>query len=440
MMNFMFLKKTFYNRFFNFFTHFKSDFFLSTSIIFVNNIISGIINYILIILVSRNLVNDYSIWTALLSLTTIITTFYAGYSLELTKKISTLSSKSLLLAFELKEKLQKKLQKYFILGLILTPLPAFLIYFFLKIGNFQILLLIFITQIISFYSTLSINFLLASVKNWQYSCVTITSVIVRFAITLLFLYNGFFLWALPLGLIFSTIISYLLAEFFLFKIKSKNIKNNHISKNHIKENEEYSIRYLFFHSLKSSFVLFILTTIFNIIPILSEKVLQKNDSDLVSILFTFGQIMFFGATAFVSSVVIFAVRNNQNHKILKYSLIIVTILSFLISILFYFGSDIMLNLVNRKEYLDKKNYILWFSFIVFLYNIVFVIVQYFLSKNWFNKVYGLFIFIIIQFLNSQLIIFLNSKWSLNRLDLFLYLNTFIMFFAIIWLLLIFKKK
>lgn len=405
----------------------SSDFFRSSTIVFAANLFSGLLNYVLVVLVSRRLGAEYSLWTALTGVITILSTIFAGYSFELNKVFAKLSHQDrpkVLASFQI---YQHKLQKYVLFGLLISPLLAFVFDLAFGIGNWGIVLLMVIQLLGSFYAIIGIQYLIGNGENLKFGLATFASALVKLISTLFFLEIGLKLWALPLGLLSQTALSFILAEIMIFY---KNPK----TKTYIKNLGDFSIKKLFFGSFKSTFYLFLLITLFNITPVISQRILPNEEKDFFAVLFSFGQIIHFGATAFAASVVTHGTKND-GYKVLKQALGIVSVLSAAIGLLFFVAGDFMLKLFKRTGFGESLNYILYFSLFVFAYNLTFMVIQYLLSQSKFNLLKVVPFFLIFQVLMGYFATqTLASIFKVESLFVFVTINLLSMFTLVLMLL------
>ena len=151
----------------------------------------------------------------------------------------------------------------------------------------------------------------------------------------------------------------------------------------------------------------------NIGPIVIQlSNLQNQSKDLLAILFSFGQIIHFGAISAVGTLIVSAAKSS-NKNIYLWSVSIVTSISVFITSLFLFFGKTIMEIFGRGQF----SWAIWLVFLyalyILLYNIIFVTIQYQISRNQYLSSWVLLFGVISQigylFLTNQKIIQLQNE-------------------------------
>ncbi|MBC7472167.1 MAG: hypothetical protein H7196_02795 [candidate division SR1 bacterium] len=357
------------------FSHSSKAFLKDSTFLFAANIVNAVFNYGLVIFVSNQLLpGNYSLWTALSGLIAILLTFSTGIMTEFNKSASKIAKKSTFEAFEFYEYFVSKVGRVLLYSLVLVPVFAVLLGKAVGNSDFILLSLLVINVYLQVILGLNNNFVMALLKIPQFIILSIVVTVVKFVGAISFVYLHFEVMSLPLGLLMSEIIGIVVGVYFLKRFKSQAIK----PKNYIVTN--YKIFDHAFGMLKTVVFLFFLSLFINAGPIIAENFLDKADKDILAVLFNFGQIIHFGAVAFLGGLIAHASRTD-NKKIFYSAFVIVTSLSLSIGFLFTFFGGFMMKLFGRAQYTDQLPLILWYSVFILFYNIIFLCTQYLIIKN-----------------------------------------------------------
>jgi O-antigen/teichoic acid export membrane protein len=371
----------------------KNDFLRSSAVIFIANLSVGVLNYVLVIFASRMLAKgDYSVWTALTGIFSILATFNTGLFTEVNKKFSSYTQHAPSKAIGFYNFLMHKAKKLLLIGVLLSPLAGYLLWIVSDISIAPIHILLVITVFLSIYTGLNRYLLVGMLYNLKFGTVTIFTGFARLIPTVILFKLGLGVWALPIGLIISQVLSYLIAN--------KFVKDIIHSITPSKSTYEFALKPHLVSSFKSTIILFCLSAFINVAPVISEKVLSTDERDLFAVLFSFGQIIHFGSTAFTQAIIVHASRsagqkNNNEHKIYYFSVALMLLLTSTIGAIFYFFGEFMLSLFGKSEYIDKLSLILFYSLFILTYNIIFISVQYLISHSRYKALYALPVLVVL---------------------------------------------
>ncbi|NJS40894.1 hypothetical protein HC766_00635 [Candidatus Gracilibacteria bacterium] len=355
---------------------FKTNQFLqSSSVVFSTNLFIGILNYALVVIASRFLVEQYSLWTAITGFMAILLTPMTGIMTEFTKNASKLDKQSHQDAYNYLQFIQSK-AKYInyaggLIGLIFGSLYIFQV----TPANLTITALIVSYSLFNIIANINNQFQLSTLTISRYAGTMIATNFGRFIPTIIFLNIGLGVFALPLGLLSAALVNISSGSFFI-----KRFFNQHkLLKNQFKP-QDYNLLNQFKAASKNIIILLFVMIFFNISPIISEKFFDLEQKDIFAVLYNFGQIIHFGSIAFMSALVAYAARG-KSRKIYYTSIAIVVTMTMSIGAFFFLFGGFLMNLFNRPQYLDQIPLIMHYSVFIAFFNIVFVSVQYLLSHS-----------------------------------------------------------
>ncbi len=387
------------------------SFLRSNAIVFVSNLITSVGSYIIVVLASRILKTDYSAWIALSGAVNILATFTNGVQTSITKSISQ-NSKNPHQVVNLIKFYDKSLSKLFLFGVLVSPVIALMLNSFRIDFDFLVVFLISLHFFSSPFFSYKQFVLLSVSKTLEYSVLNILSIFFRLGGSFLILILGLKLLALPIGLILSLVIVFYISTIFLNNYLKKVLNTNDYEKEEenivpIKLNAEVK------HLILNTFSTLGLILFLNIGPIVIQlSNLQNQSKDLLAILFSFGQIIHFGAISAVGTLIVSAAKSS-NKNIYLWSVGIVGSISIFITSLFLFFGKTIMEIFGRGQF----SWAIWLVFLyalyILLYNIIFVTIQYQISRNRYLSSWVLLLGVISQlvylFLTNQKIIQLQNE-------------------------------
>jgi O-antigen/teichoic acid export membrane protein len=399
----------------------SSGFIKDSGLLFGINIINAILNYGVTIFVANKLGQDsYSLWTALIGIIAILSTVSSGIMTEFTKQSARIAKKSKEEAVYYYRYFQKRMLALSVLGLIISPVFGLTLSAMFSKGS--VLLFGFVIVLVVFQLTQSINsqFFLAILDLKKFIALSLFSTIFKAVFIVAIIFTGFGVYALPISLILVQILGFIMGTFF---IKSLNITSPEIKKDY----------HIFQHVKGVAFItviLFCLALFLNSGPIISEKIFDTQEKDILAILFNFGQIIHFGATATLSGLIIYASRDSSK-KIVATAYLMVGSISVGVGVIFtLFGSFIM-RLFGRPQYVDQLPLILYYSLFIALYNLIFVSVQYLIARNEYKPLYvfilGTGLLIVSQYTLTKSVALLSPVYT------FVTISSVISFITLIYL-------
>ncbi len=354
------------------------QFLQSSAIVFVANIFTAFLNYFLIILVSRSLSNDYSIWTSLTSFLAISSSLSATLTTNLIRQVTLHQATNLSDAQSYLLKYQSLIGRLVLNPVVITSLVTSLFYgIYTSNTNWLILTTLAIYQVAGLYVSLQHNYLMGVFRIIPFSISGVLSTLVRFGATFGLLYFGFGIWALPLGLMAALSSLWLITYIFVGRYYEQNNLSRAVCKSDLKLNLKSEFTSLLFTMM----ALFLLSSVLNISPIISQLAeINPEAKDLLAVLFNFGQIIFFGATACLGTLVAYTAKKDSK-LIFGLACSLVSIFSLGIGLVFaVFGNQLM-SLFNRTSYSWAISLILLYTVFVAIYNIIFVAGQYSIARH-----------------------------------------------------------
>ncbi len=383
----------------------NNDFLKSSSVFYIVNIVNAASNYGLIVIVSHSISDQLSAWTALNSLIIIFLTPVQGLGTNISKRVSSISHQSALAGCEYYSFLRSNTFKV-ILAFFTLPLVFFLI--LRSVGltpDFPSYIFISIITMVALIQSIESQFLMG-ILDTKHTIQALLSIgLIRLSSTILFIYLGFEIYSLPMGLVASYLVSYLIAKFYGNKYRKKITKEvNKLEENVKKKVQSLSLKEEIYGASKTIIALAFLALTLNLGMVIAERLLNTQEKDLYAVLFNFGQIIHFGSTAFLSAFIAHSARG-KNIGIYLQSLALVSLSSLGAGVTFWIFGDLLLQAFNRQEYSSQLYLIILYALLISIYNALFVSVQYLISQDQYRTILKLFIFIL---LNAVTLIIISS--------------------------------
>lgn len=415
-----FLKNQQFNTLYNTIRH--NAFLKSSGIIFVVNIIAATLNYSIPIIVRNISEKDFfPSWIALNSTVAITMVVFTALQAEFTKKTSALANRSTASAIGYLQFMQRGLLKTFFYSIPFLPIFIYIIHIVNPAESWILAITIVGNLFFQAYAVLHSSFLMGLLKLKDFSINLLLATLSRPIITTLLLLAGFGLYALPLGYIFFALVMLVHAILVITKIDLNKLEDSSLKAEDIGI-DPLSLRKEIWSTAKTILVFFVLSAFLNASAIISERVLENQDKDLFAVLFTFGQIMHFGAISFLGAFVAYSAKG-RNLKLYLTSITAVTLITLTVGVGFWLFGPLLLLIMNSSEYFSQIPIILYFSIFIALYNIIFVSAQYLVSLNDYRTIAWLFLFLI-----SQIWILFNPYLlGKNSYDLFTFISINIIF-------------
>jgi len=361
----------------------RNSFLQSSSVVFVMNLLIALFNYALVIIASRLLLEEYSLWTAFTGFMAILLTPMTGIMTEFTKNASKHDKNSHQDSYNYFQFIQSKAKIINYTGAFIGAIFGILFLTNIVPQNPTIIALIISYSLFNIIANVNNQYQLSTINIKRYAATMISTNLGRFIPTVVFLAIGLGVFALPLGLLSAAFINLSVGSFFINRFSHQH----QLSKNTF-DPKDYHLLNQFKAATKNIVVLLFVMIFFNFSPIVAERFFEVEQKDLFAVLYNFGQIIHFGSVAFMSALVAYAARGKSN-KLYLTSIAIVVTMTMSIGTFFFLFGDFLMNLFNRPQYADQIPLILHYSVFIAFFNIVFVSVQYLLSHSEYKKLTAL---------------------------------------------------
>ena len=385
----------------------NSSFVRSNGVLFIANILNGLINFGIIFFAEAKLTKaNFSLWVAISGVLAVFQGPISGLSTHLVRKIANLDhiNQSVLTSYY--NQFKALMIKVFVVLVVLSPALGYLINYIFNYNDlFSSWLII---AFISFQLLLSTNqqILLGRLKIWRYVASLLSYGFIRLLLTVGLVLIGFGVPTLPFAMFIAAVIAFVIGEW-LAKPVLDEIKSEH----------GYNIQPI--QEFKSTFwtglVLQLLLIFMNLGVLTGTNFLDKDSLYIYSLVYSFGQIVHFGAASSLGSFISHSARKHDKGLYL-YTLNIMMGISLLISTFVIaaigFGKPLLAHL-GKIVFYDNLKYIALFLVFITFYNAIYVTIQYLLSRSAFKKAGVLVIYVFLQF--SGLYIFnflgLETVWT-----------------------------
>ncbi|MEK6974037.1 MAG: oligosaccharide flippase family protein [Nanoarchaeota archaeon] len=163
---------------------------------------------------------------------------------------------------------------------------------------------------------------------------------------------------------------------------------------------KFETKNIYFYSFPVLLTTFLLTAVYTIDTILVKHFLSSIEAGYYLATSKLGTIIYFasGAVTLVlfPQVTELHLKNQDHKKILKRALLIVSLLSGFITLLYFLFAKLIVLALFGQQYLEITNYIGLFALIMSIFSLVYVLCFYNLSINRMNFIYVLGFFILLE--------------------------------------------
>lgn len=353
----------------------NNDFVKGGLILFTGSMTGNVLAYLYNIIIGRMLEPEYfGVFSSVVAIGYIVGVFpatlgllIAKFSAEYRSREDTDSVYSLF---------KYATNKFLIIGIILfvflTAISPF-IGKFLKIDSIIPILILNASLVFSFLIAINRGVLQGTLSFFHFSLSTNIEMFLRIAISALFVFIGWKVNGALLGLTLGILAAYLLSFIPVNKI-FHNVQKKQIDTNIIKK---YAL---------PLFVSFLgMTLLYTMDIILVKHYLSDYDAGIYSALSVFGRIIFFASGSIALALFPMAAERNANgrkHKhLLHGSILIVSVISLVILILYFFVPEITIRLFLGDRYIEASSYLALFGLMMFFYSLVNLLINYYLSIN-----------------------------------------------------------
>jgi len=392
----------------------KGDFVRNSSLVFIVNNVNNVFNYVLIVIAIFYLKNDFGLWTSTTGFLAILSVPTSSFMSILTRKVSELAKTEPDKVYSYYINVFRFVRHSLVWVILGSIIIIFAMFWTLQLSNFFIPIVAILAVFTTFLYSINQNFLLGILEIPKYCWGNIINLVVKFISTTAFLILGLGVNTLPVGILLASIASYSLSLYFINSIyKTKEIKSK------VQEFNAKEILQDGSDTWKAMIYFIILAIFLNIDIVLSRSLLTNEQNNQYGIISTFGQIAHFGPVSFSALVVPYASRDGHKN-IFKISIIAVIILSLLVTVLFTFGGELVLKTFGKSNYLTLLPLITIYSIFVLCYNLIFISINYLISRANFTFIKP----IVLAIICYLILLFLagSNPWSTKeqQLDLMVY--------------------
>ncbi len=352
----------------------RKDFVRNSGMVFLVNNTNNVFNYILIIVSIFYLKDEFGLWTSTSGFLAILSVPTSSFMSVLTRKVSSLAKTQPDLVYSYYVNIFRFVKNFLpwivVTGAILTAL----MFWVLQYKNVFVPLVAVIGIFSSFLYSINQNFLLGIFEVPKYCLANVMNLIVKFFVTISLLYLGFGINVLPIAILLASLASFGLSLYFitqLYNSKGKQAKVLVFNRGDILRDGG--------DTWKAMWYFVILAIFLNVDIVLSRSILSNEQNNQYGIISTFGQIAHFGPVSFSSLIVPYA--SGEGHKsVFKISIIAVLCLSLAVTLIFFFGGDLVLRSFGKSSYFSLLPLITVYSLFVLSYNLVFICTNYLISR------------------------------------------------------------
>ncbi len=385
---------------------------LDTIIVSIATLVGSVFSYLLQFVLGRKLsVEDYGTFNTLLSLTTIVGVLSGVLGTALIKVSAEMYAK---------DKDNGKLE-YFLYKTLAFSFLALIISFFLgvlfsnfvsiylNINDSVLIMLLGLFVGLSFLLIVPQAFLQGVQKFRRYSIFHVVNMVLRLVIPIVFVYAGFSIRGVWVGLSVSYVFSFLLGML-LLKVKVKNVEKKDIS-SYLEKLKSLSVSIIL--------VNFALMFLNNIDVIMVKKYFSPTEAGYYSGTVTLGKILLFGAGAFTTVMFprITALYVSGKEFIHKLKMIFFLLLGVLfVGVLCYrIFPEFLTRVFFGEAFMSSQEYLPLFSIFVSIYVLINFLVMFFLAID--KKAVG---FLLLPGVVAQYIllnIFHDSLWDVIKINI-----------------------
>lgn len=353
---------------------FSHTLFRGSLVMFIGTTIVNVGNYFFHLLMGRSLgPSGYGILESMISSLYLMSIISATLSLVIVRYVSQAQGRGDVEAVALFYHWLKK--RLIILGVIVSlVLTVFLHSWssFLKIYDLRIFYLTVLGFILSFWAMSLRSFLQGTLNFFGFNVSTVFETAVKILLSVFFVYLGWSVFGVFVGIFLSGLVGMTMAYFFL-----------HLKKTTIKDFTFSGQKELLRYGIPVLISTIGYTSLFSTDIILVKHYFSSFDAGIYAALSILGKIIFFasGSIAAVMFPLISQKHAKGEHfqKIFWMSFLLVGISSAILSSIYYFFPDIMLQMLYGSSYLAGKNLLFSFAVFISLYSLGNVLMYFFLS-------------------------------------------------------------
>jgi len=352
----------------------KDKFFTNSLIFFIGSFLVGFGNYLYQFLMARMLmVEVYGELQSLLAILAITGVLIGAISTVLTKYTAGFKTKdqlnkiySLFLLFT--KKILTAAVIFFVIFVILSGYIAK----FLNLTSVFPLIILGIGFLFSFSNSINLGIVRGLQKFKELSIISIIPVFLKILFAILLIKLGFAINGAVGAVVLAGLIGYLISFYplkFLFKQKKEKIETKEI----------------FQYSFPVFFIILFTTLLYNVDIILVKHFFSAQIAGEYGALAILGHIIFFMTGPIVAVMFPMAAHAHSNHtdptKVFKKTIFLVSLIGVAILLSYFILPDFIIKILIGAKFLLIGKYLGWFGIAMFLYSLVSLFTQYFLSTG-----------------------------------------------------------
>ena len=353
----------------------KKDKFLTNSLIFfTGSFLVGLGNYLYQFLMARMLmVEAYGELQSLLAifaiagvLTGVISTVLTKYTADFRAKDWLNKIYTLFLFFTKKILIAAII--FFVIFVILSGYIAK----FLNLTSVLPLIILGAGFLFSFSNSINLGIVRGLQKFKELSVISIIPVFLKILFAILLIKLGFAINGAVGAVVLAGLIGYLISFFplkFLFKQKKEKIETKEI----------------FRYSFPVFFIILFITLLYNVDIILVKHFFSAQIAGEYGALAILGHVIFFMTGPIVGVMFPMAAHAHSNHtdptKVFKKAIFLVSLIAFVILLSYFILPDFIIKILIGSKFLSISKFLGWFGIAMFLYSLVSLFAQYFLSTG-----------------------------------------------------------
>jgi O-antigen/teichoic acid export membrane protein len=399
----------------------KTDtFFVSTAMLFVGSLFVGFINYCYQFVMARMLsVPDYGELQSLLSLLSIITVFSSALSLVVVKYTTEfVAEKNLNKVYSLFLLFSKKIFWMSILFYVIFAIFSSLFSKFLNLHSVTSLLIIGLAFVFGFLGTVSLSLLRGMQKFKEFSLLSLIQAVLKLFFSLLLVKLGFSINGAVGAVVLAAFFAYLFSFYpirFLFKQKKEFVQGKKILA----------------YSLPVFFTLLSTTLLWSTDIIMVKHFFSAQIAGEYAAISMLGKIIFFVIGPVASVMFPLAAGAHAAFgfpaKILKKALFLTSFIGGAMILVYWLFPELVIRLLVGEKFLAMSPYLAYYAFAMFVYSLVSLLANYFLSigkiKATYFVIFGAFV---------QVFGILIFHQSISQILWVLVASLFFTFLSLIW--------
>ena len=351
----------------------KKDKFLTNSLIFfIGSFLVGFGNYLYQFLMARMLmVEVYGELQSLLAILTVTSVLTGAISTVLTKYTADFKAKDQLnKIYTLFLLFTKKILTVAIIFFVIFVILSGYIAKFLNLVSVFPLIILGVGFLFGFSNSINLGIVRGLQKFKELSVISIIPVFLKILFAILLVKLGFAINGAVGAVVLAGLIGYLISFFplkFLFK----------------KQKEKIETKEIFQYSLPVFFILLFTTLLYSVDIILVKHFFSAQIAGEYGALAILGHIIFFMAGPIVGVMFPMAADAHSNHtdptKVFKKAIFLVSLIGVAILFFYFLFADFIIKILIGSKFLSIGKFLGWFGIAMFLYSLVSLFAQYFLS-------------------------------------------------------------